>query len=85
MAMVYTKRIIIFSFYSDAIVNGSHAVAILKRQKSKYIILIKQYRIPMKAYTLEFPAGLMDEGESPEQCALRELKVTYTLCITGVP
>ncbi|KAL4226743.1 nudix hydrolase-like protein [Mactra antiquata] len=37
-------------------------------------VLVKQYRPPIKAYSLEFPAGLLDPKETPETCALRELK-----------
>eukprot|EP00057_Strongylocentrotus_purpuratus_P014481 XP_011668955.1 PREDICTED: ADP-sugar pyrophosphatase [Strongylocentrotus purpuratus] len=38
------------------------------------IVLIKQFRPPFKAYTIEFPAGLVDPNESQEEAALRELK-----------
>jgi 8-oxo-dGTP pyrophosphatase MutT (NUDIX family) len=37
-------------------------------------ILVRQYRPPLGRYSLEFPAGLIDEGETPQQAALRELK-----------
>lgn len=37
-------------------------------------ILVEQYRVPVQAVTLEFPAGLIDEGETAEQAAIRELK-----------
>lgn len=37
-------------------------------------MIILQYRPPVEAYCVEFPAGLIDEGESPEQAAVRELK-----------
>ncbi|HXK49762.1 MAG TPA: NUDIX hydrolase [Clostridiales bacterium] len=37
------------------------------------IILVKQFRFPINMYSIEFPAGLIDEGETPEQTALREL------------
>ncbi|XP_054572544.1 ADP-sugar pyrophosphatase isoform X1 [Eptesicus fuscus] len=38
------------------------------------IILVKQFRPPMGSYCLEFPAGLIDDNESPEAAALRELE-----------
>eukprot|EP00834_Sanchytrium_tribonematis_P004426 NODE_218_length_12464_cov_0.653781.p1 type:complete len:462 gc:universal NODE_218_length_12464_cov_0.653781:6890-8275(+) len=37
-------------------------------------ILALQYRPPIDKISVEFPAGLTDEGESPETTALRELK-----------
>ncbi|KAI9004434.1 NUDIX hydrolase domain-like protein [Hyaloraphidium curvatum] len=37
-------------------------------------ILVTQYRPPVDSYTVELPAGLIDEGETPEQTAVRELK-----------
>eukprot|EP01080_Neovahlkampfia_damariscottae_P009599 gene9599-1801_t len=41
---------------------------------SKKLILAKQYRPPLQCYSIEFPAGLVDEGETAEEAALRELK-----------
>ncbi|XP_015267470.1 PREDICTED: ADP-sugar pyrophosphatase isoform X1 [Gekko japonicus] len=38
------------------------------------VVLVKQFRPPMGVYCLEFPAGLIDENESPESAALRELE-----------
>ncbi|XP_077869743.1 ADP-sugar pyrophosphatase-like isoform X2 [Saccoglossus kowalevskii] len=50
-------------------------VAILKRLLHyDCIVLVKQYRPPMKCYTVEFPAGLLDPNESIEDTAKRELK-----------
>jgi len=37
------------------------------------IILLKQYRPAVRDYLIEIPAGNMDEGETPEQCVMREL------------
>jgi ADP-ribose pyrophosphatase len=37
-------------------------------------LLVRQYRPPVRQYTLEFPAGLIDENETVEQAALRELR-----------
>lgn len=34
----------------------------------------KQYRPPIDKIVIEVPAGLIDAGETPEQCAVRELK-----------
>ncbi|XP_064140935.1 ADP-sugar pyrophosphatase isoform X2 [Loxodonta africana] len=38
------------------------------------IVLVKQFRPPIGGYCLEFPAGLIDDNESPEAAALRELE-----------
>lgn len=38
------------------------------------ILLQKQWRAPVDQMVIEVPAGLMDPGETPEACAIRELK-----------
>lgn len=38
------------------------------------LLLIRQYRTPITAELLEIPAGKLDEGEEPLQCAYRELE-----------
>lgn len=35
--------------------------------------LLKEYRYPIKAWSYEFAAGIIDEGESPEDAARREV------------
>lgn len=42
--------------------------------KGPEIILQKQFRPPINKVTIEVPAGLIDAGETAEQCAERELK-----------
>lgn len=65
---------------SDAVV----IVPVLKRKdQPDCVILVNQYRPPMKGYSLEFPAGLIDKGEDPQECAVRELKEETGY--TGVP
>jgi len=41
---------------------------------SNKIVLVKQYRYPIKAVSLELPAGHVGQNETPEKCAVRELK-----------
>ncbi len=36
------------------------------------ILLVKQYRHPVKETSIEFPGGFIDEGETPMQAAKRE-------------
>ncbi|KAM0722658.1 hypothetical protein Q7P37_002099 [Cladosporium fusiforme] len=58
--------------------TGIDAVAIVPilKHPSKPVstMIIVQYRPPVEAFCVEFPAGLIDEGETPEQAAVRELK-----------
>lgn len=37
-------------------------------------VVVEQFRIPVRTQTVEFPAGLIDSGESAEEAAVRELK-----------
>lgn len=37
------------------------------------VLLIRQFRPPVGKLVLEFPAGLIDPGETPEETAVREL------------
>ncbi|KAK9825973.1 hypothetical protein WJX74_002460 [Apatococcus lobatus] len=54
------------------------AVAILAKVFSKSspekIILVSQFRPPQGQFVIEFPAGLIDDGELASQSAVRELK-----------
>eukprot|EP01114_Cavostelium_apophysatum_P010799 TRINITY_DN2491_c0_g1_i1.p2 TRINITY_DN2491_c0_g1~~TRINITY_DN2491_c0_g1_i1.p2 ORF type:complete len:154 (-),score=25.03 TRINITY_DN2491_c0_g1_i1:895-1356(-) len=56
-------------------VHGVDIFAVVKTdgQDSK-VVLTKQYRPPLDAYAVEWPAGLVDKGETPEQTAIRELQ-----------
>ena len=39
-----------------------------------HVLLIRQYRYAAGGYMLEVPAGRLDAGEDPKDCAARELK-----------
>lgn len=58
--------------------SGIDAVAIapilLHPSKPASTLIILQYRPPVQATCVEFPAGLIDADETPEQAAIRELK-----------
>jgi len=73
-----------FSFCSDKIVyNGKEmvkdyvaypeAVAIIPIYKDKFV-LIGQFRYSIRKYIYEIPAGKMEKGEDPSDCAIRELE-----------
>lgn len=49
------------------------AVAMLVRDEMGRFLFVKQYRHPARGYLIEIPAGTLEEGESPEETARREL------------
>jgi len=59
-------------------IDGVGVIAILqdpsKPDESPRILLQKQWRPPVNATVIEVPAGLIDPKETPEVCAVRELK-----------
>ena len=53
---------------------GAGAVGVLALTSSEDVLLVRQFREPVRREMLEIPAGLRDvEGETPEECARREL------------
>lgn len=49
-------------------------VNIIPLTPAKEIVLIRQYRFGVRDMTLEIPGGLMEESDSPEEAARRELR-----------
>ncbi|MDR1520709.1 MAG: NUDIX hydrolase [Planctomycetota bacterium] len=41
---------------------------------SNRLLLIRQFRPPARRQVIEFPAGMLEEGESPLEAAVRELR-----------
>ncbi|KAG9682267.1 putative ADP-ribose pyrophosphatase, partial [Aureobasidium melanogenum] len=59
---------------SNSSIDAVGIVAILEKPSGPELLLQKQYRPPIDKVCIEVPAGLVDEGEDAESCALRELK-----------
>ncbi|KAF4971534.1 hypothetical protein FZEAL_9818 [Fusarium zealandicum] len=55
----------------DAVAMGN---ILLHPSKPASTMLVIQYRPPLDAYTIEWPAGLVDADEKPEEAAVREFK-----------
>jgi 8-oxo-dGTP pyrophosphatase MutT (NUDIX family) len=48
-------------------------VTILALTPDRQVILVRQYRYGADSIHLELPAGMLVDGEAPQECALREL------------
>lgn len=60
-------------------VNSCGAVFVLAITPAREIVLVEQYRYPLKKRSIELPAGLLGDetqfrDEAPERCAIRELE-----------
>ena len=56
------------------VVRHRGAVAIVALTETGKIALVRQYRTSLDRVTVEIPAGKLDPGEEPLECAKRELK-----------
>ncbi len=56
------------------VVEHAGSVTILAFADDGRLLLVRQHRQPAGRELLELPAGCLDEGESPEACAERELR-----------
>lgn len=56
------------------IIEHGGAAAVVPVLGDGRIVLIKQYRKPVEKSLLEIPAGKLDRGETPLECARRELE-----------
>lgn len=57
-----------------AFVHHPGSTAVVPMLDGETVIMELQYRHPVRDYLLEIPAGTMDPGESPLDCAKRELE-----------
>ena len=56
------------------IVRHPGAVAVVAFDDEQNVILVRQYRLAADKIMLEIPAGTLNPGETPEECAFRELQ-----------
>lgn len=57
----------------DYIVNECRDWVIVIAEKDDNFLMVKQYRHGEEKLSIEFPGGVIDAGENPEQAAAREL------------
>lgn len=62
---------IVPSYYVVELPTTVCAVAITEENE---VLMVRQYRHPVKETLLEIPGGFIDEGETPEEAMRRELK-----------
>ena len=55
------------------VVRHSGAVGIVALNAEGHILLVRQYRTSLERVTVEIPAGKLERGEDPLECAKREL------------
>jgi ADP-ribose pyrophosphatase len=56
------------------LVNHKDSVTIIPVDEKEIFWFVEQYRMGSECALLELPAGVMDENESPEACAAREVR-----------
>lgn len=61
--------------------NGIVIYPVWKKEPEK-LVMLRQYRYPLDAWLYELPAGLIDEGETASEAAVREMKEETGLTFT---
>ena len=53
--------------------DQADAVCIAPITEDGRVVMIREFRYPLNNYCIGLPAGLMEKGEDPKECAAREL------------
>jgi ADP-ribose pyrophosphatase len=62
-------------FYLVDAPDWVHVIPLIRKTGGKEVfIMVEQYRHGENIKTLEFPGGMVDEGERPEEAAIREFR-----------
>lgn len=69
--------------YPYSYVDLKDSVAVLAKRGEEFVF-INQYRHSIKKYTLEIPGGAIEDGDSPELTARRELQEETGFSATGL-
>ena len=64
--------------------NAVVIVPIVNTPQGRKLLVIKEYRIPVRSYEYGFSAGLIDDGEDAEVAACRELLEETGLLVTKI-
>jgi ADP-ribose pyrophosphatase len=56
------------------LVKHPGAVAVIAVTDEEKIVMVEQYRKPLEKEIVEIPAGKLEKGEDPAECAKRELE-----------
>ena len=54
--------------------NAIEAFTYIDNEDERCVVMIREFRKPLNSYVYSFPAGLIEEGESPETALCREVK-----------
>ena len=60
------------SFREVVLHSGGVVIAAMKDEDT--ILLVKQYRYPLKSVNIELPAGKLEVNENPDEACIRELE-----------
>ena len=60
--------------YTGNLCSNGIVIYPIWQEDTEKIVMIRQYRYPLDAWIYELPAGLIDEGETASQAAVREMK-----------
>ena len=60
--------------YTGNLCSNGIVIYPIWQEDTENIVMIRQYRYPLDAWIYELPAGLIDEGETASQAAVREMK-----------
>ena len=59
--------------YKYDVITHPGAVVIIPQDADGKLLVERQFRAAVGKYILEFPAGTLEVGEDPKECAIREL------------
>ncbi|XWX05398.1 NUDIX hydrolase [Aggregatilineales bacterium SYSU G02658] len=82
--VIYNGRVIHVELHEVTLANGNRAkrelvrhpgaVAVVPLEPDGQVVLVEQFRFAAGRVLLEIPAGTLEAGEDPDQCAERELR-----------